>query len=74
MYIGVRGSPERDISSLGTLAGWGLARLERSSAAAFPALARPGPAWPFWKTKYAVFNFGMVSGASAVHGMIRLEK
>ena len=35
---------------------------------------RPGLAWPFWKNKYAVFNFGMVSGASAVHGMIRLEK
>ena len=26
------------------------------------------------KNKYAVFNFGMVSGASAVHGMIRIEK
>ena len=35
----MRGSPERDISSLGTLAGWGLARLERRSAAAAPGLA-----------------------------------
>ena len=39
--VGVRGSPERDISSLGTLAGWGLARLEHPSA----AVAAPGLAW-----------------------------
>ena len=70
--VGERGSPERDISSLGTLAGWGLARLERPSAAAAPGLAWPGLA--IFGEKYAVFNFGMVSGASAVHGMIRLEK
>ena len=69
LYIGVRGSPERDISSLGTLAGWGLARLERPSAAAAPGLAWLGH---FGKQK-CIFNFGMVSGASAVHGMIRLE-
>ena len=53
LLIGVRDSPERDISSLGTVAGWGVARLECPSAAAAPGLAWLGH---FGKTKCCHVN------------------